>query len=466
MNLFLLFFLFFNYLIASEFEEVKTADAEKAPNFSNFSQSSREQYFEKIMGFDEDIIINLYKEKDYGAYNKYINEVLSVEEVELKNILLPTPLKKVITDFLPNFFLNNQINKKKFQTGFFEEISLKTLREVSYAKTTENAGTFNVIAGENTKNSSWFRHKLDIGAVQALSANKDAVFQVASNFSALEPTGTSHVPESGVTEYIYDHTQGPFASISAAPGVIYRMYYIFYSSQTPAEQWRQTTDKQIKLLDIFEKDSLNLFPTKNGYVVWSSMEGDVSPSDINKIKIGYHGNIQVTFGFVLGNNQVEINDSSQIINQVFTAAIDFGGTNSFLRDNPQAIKRGKLILDAAYEGTIKAAALHGKRKVFLTLIGGGVFGNDWDWIAESIVKNEDFIKKSGLDVTLFVYNLNTAIGDVNSFKKQMVQMANKCNGKFLIYKENGIYELQLDSHMSEKLYELQIQLNVLSSSIK
>jgi len=65
--------------------------------------------------------------------------------------------------------------------------------------------------------------------MQADSENLGAVFQVASNFNALETTyATQNIDEHLLTSYIHDKTQGPFASISAAPGLLLRRYFPFY----------------------------------------------------------------------------------------------------------------------------------------------------------------------------------------------------------------------------------------------
>ena len=53
-----------------------------------------------------------------------------------------------------------------------------------------------------------------------------------------------------------------------------------------------------------------------------------------------------------------------------------------------ALRLGRLILEAAYEGTLLAALLHGLYGatpiVYLTLLGGGAFGNERQWIQDSI----------------------------------------------------------------------------------
>ena len=137
--------------------------------------------------------------------------------------------------------------------------------------------------------------------MQSQREYQDAVFQVASNFSALEPTSQTYFPEYGISNYVFDKTQGPFAAISATPGLIQRMYYAFYAPYTEPSMWRQTGDHQIELLGDTD------IPVKNGYIVIDdayikklSQEVDINAyfeSQLEHIKIGFQGGTQVTFGF-------------------------------------------------------------------------------------------------------------------------------------------------------------------------
>ena len=77
-------------------------------------------------------------------------------------------------------------------------------------------------------------------------------------------------------------------------------------------------------------------------------------------------------------------------------------------------------LQAAYQGTIRAACAHDKQKVFLTIVGGGIFSNPLSWIAEAIKETLPFIK--GHDMQVYVVcrmnenNLNT---QEHSFLQQL-----------------------------------------------
>jgi len=77
----------------------------------------------------------------------------------------------------------------------------------------------------------------------------------------------------------------------------------------------------------------------------------------------------------------------------------------------------RLILEAAYEATICAAiqnsAATGNNKLFLTLLGGGTFGNETVWIL-------DAIKRA---LTLYIqYDLDVAIESYHSSNQSVQQL--------------------------------------------
>jgi len=61
------------------------------------------------------------------------------------------------------------------------------------------------------------------------------------------------------------------------------------------------------------------------------------------------------------------------------------------------------ILSAIENSRSQPESLSGKNKLYLTLIGGGVFGNEHSWITEAIYSCQDIIKQSGLEIYLIIY---------------------------------------------------------------
>ena len=61
---------------------------------------------------------------------------------------------------------------------------------------------------------------------------------------------------------------------------------------------------------------------------------------------------------------------------------------------------------AAAENMERHGGAGGSRRVFLTLLGGGVFGNPIDWIADAIEKACCKFSSSGLEVFIVSYARN------------------------------------------------------------
>ena len=85
------------------------------------------------------------------------------------------------------------------------------------------------------------------------------------------------------------------------------------------------------------------------------------------------------------NTQVTLGDSSYLISQAYCSALPVA-YSAFSVGLWQHFAR--MVLEVSYEATICAAILNrentSNNNVYLTLIGGGVFGNETDWIIDSI----------------------------------------------------------------------------------
>ncbi len=77
----------------------------------------------------------------------------------------------------------------------------------------------------------------------------------------------------------------------------------------------------------------------------------------------------------------------------------------------------RLVLEAAYEACFRAALLNrketGSAKLYLTLLGGGAFGNPQVWIFDAIARSLRLFKNSGLDVRIVSYgSLSSSVDDM------------------------------------------------------
>eukprot|EP01006_Ploeotia_vitrea_P026376 TRINITY_DN59361_c0_g1_i1.p1 TRINITY_DN59361_c0_g1~~TRINITY_DN59361_c0_g1_i1.p1 ORF type:complete len:396 (-),score=40.70 TRINITY_DN59361_c0_g1_i1:35-1084(-) len=286
--------------------------------------------------------------------------------------------------------------------GIFEQQLMKDLPQGE-----EGAGfTFNVIAGGMYGGNSG---NVEVGSLQAKPENCGATFQVASNFNCLEFTSSWDSATHGITRYIHDHTQGPAASISAAPATTYRNYFLKHTPKDSTQEFTGQLQQQINILDNYPKIRMH-----NGYIEFKN--GDNSPendpywktfdfSDNSLVKVGSHRNVQVTYGHKQGGRLVVQQDPNQRVHQVFTAAMSCPA-----RHGVEA-KIAQWVVRAAYEGTIRTAIrnrelhpeLPGSKKLFLSLVGGGVFCNPKEWIVDTLYELRPLLERSGLDVYLVVF---------------------------------------------------------------
>lgn len=304
-------------------------------------------WFEKITGF---------KERSYSETKKYL-------VFEDNTLYCP-------------------INDKRYDLGTFEIPSLATLRErvKSIPETIEDK-----------KRKGEIDFKLVHADAYHLHAHETAhgsVIQVASQFNLLEMPGMHVTPEDGVTGYRYDPTQGPACAMAAGPATIFRNYGIPIDGE-----YGQTKDRQINTLeDLVDELGLDGCAMVNGYAVCSRSFLERVSERINEanfdererlkglLRVGVHWHTTVT---AQGARE------GQRVTQVFCSALPIA-YNSIQGDDlwePFA----RLILEALYEATFCVATLNtrqtGNPHLYLTQVGGGVFGNPKNWIKDSVSAN-------------------------------------------------------------------------------
>lgn len=104
------------------------------------------------------------------------------------------------------------------------------------------------------------------------------------------------------------------------------------------------------------------------------------------------------------NTEVTINDNKQKVSQIYCSALPvaYCHTESFYWES-----FARAILEATYEATFYTALINMNNNnsniVYLTLVGGGAFGNEEYWIFESLKKAIDKFKNVPLDVRIVSY---------------------------------------------------------------
>lgn len=300
-------------------------------------------------------------------------------------------------------------NNKSFQFGELEVVSLEKLR----TKLFENKLKGKIKVSEIVANVQDLHRDLN---------NKNALFQAASQFNLLEMVGPNITPEKGVDIYERDFTQGPACAIACGAGTIYRNYFAKVNGKVG-----QTFENQIDCLsnvgEELSNEDLLLWKMSNGYALLSQ-EGLLNVNKqlgkLNKEKREYlKGKLKVG---VQWNTEVTISDEKQLVSQIYCSALPvaYSHIESFYWES-----FARVILEATYEATLYAAMIninkYSSNKVFLTLVGGGAFGNEKDWIVESLIKALEKFKNTPLDVKIVSYgNSNTLLKDaIINFSKEV-----------------------------------------------
>lgn len=104
------------------------------------------------------------------------------------------------------------------------------------------------------------------------------------------------------------------------------------------------------------------------------------------------------------HTQVTLDDCTHTVSQAYCSALPVG-----YLDHPHELwtEFARLVLEASYEATLCAALLNarqtGNTTVFLTLVGGGVFGNKTDWILDGLQRALALYRDAALDVAIVSY---------------------------------------------------------------
>lgn len=290
--------------------------------------------------------------------------------------------------------LRSLANDRTFAIGTFSTPTLAGLRERARgARRGELRVTHEVIG--------------DVLELHARPDNHGALFQVASQFNCLEFADPREVPEDGITEYASDPTQGPACSLAAAGATVYRNYFAPVRGIAG-----QTRDRQLDNLDELAAvlgEPGEHFEVRNGYT-WSDeqrlerlaevLAGHERETVLGAVKIGLQTDVGVTFA----RRFVEP-DRPATVSQAFCSALSCGYTRVGL-DHWEPL--ATLVLDAAYEATLWAAAIdaaegRGSGRVWLTFLGGGAFGNRPAWIGRAIGRALARLHGVALDVRIAHY---------------------------------------------------------------
>jgi hypothetical protein len=295
--------------------------------------------------------------------------------------------------------LSSRVNGARYGIGELELVSLKALRQKS-----QTAGHLSGRLKARVVTD-------DVRRLHGSPENSGTLFQVASQFNLLEMASPDVTPEFGVTGYQYDHTQGPACAIAAGAATIYRNYFVSVGGgrgQTAERQINGLSEIGTALSRRLSMPVDNLWSMRNGYALGmqpgleaigrhlETLSQDQTAILREKLHIGLHWDVEVT--------EADGPDRPTV-SQAFCSALPVAYSD-VPRDHWEPF--ASLILEAAYEATMWAAVINAQRSasnvVFLTLLGGGAFGNDGKWITAAIQRALKLMATFDLDVRLVSYS--------------------------------------------------------------
>ncbi|KAK3256264.1 hypothetical protein CYMTET_34593 [Cymbomonas tetramitiformis] len=259
----------------------------------------------------------------------------------------------------------------------------------------------------------------------------DGEFMTSSANNATYRIGTFETPSleelrcrgAGLLADLPGKLTGPACSICCGPSTAYRNYFHPLVGADGTLQYGQTAKNQVNnLQDLCEvlgnKPLGRYFDVKNGYTLAAdsglkNLNSNLSQVDSEGkerlkglLRVGVHWDAGVTSAKW---GTVQIRDEDQVVTQVFSSAcaVAYSGNNRALWA-PFA----SLVLDASYEATLWAAVInahrhngqHGSKIVYLTAVGGGVFGNSFEWIARALETTFKKFKNVDLDVRINMFS--------------------------------------------------------------
>ena len=362
--------------------------ASAAPSYSTvsgFSSAAQDTWFSRIYGFQE----------MFNETTSNVNRLMKLSKGTQERIYLT--------------YTDTFAHESKFDAG----IPL-------YKSTGVLVSEANHIISENPVQPriTYREINADVKKLHANPSLAGSLFQVASQFNSLEMVNPNYKPEKGITIYEHDRTQGPICAMACPTGTLYRNYFMMNMGRDKSRE-PQTETNQINTLEtIINKFKGSKFPVdfvvKNGYILPATIKDSATLNELlaNSLALEQMVDdvnyvIQEDVPVLLETNKQTPHKVSQIYCSGFPLAycISTAHNDGLLGPQEQAIINAhehgdgggvkwyaymnrnliKMITTAMYTATLSHAVnmtkTQGKRvKVFLTLVGTGVFGADTEFI--------------------------------------------------------------------------------------
>lgn len=238
--------------------------------------------------------------------------------------------------------------------------------------------------------------------------NAGAVFQVASQFNALEMVGPGVRPEDGIANYHKDKTQGPACAMCCPAATVFRNYFVGGEGQGGGRQ----IDGSADIGELVGNQNSAIWKMRNGYLMPSKrgtmgalggrLRADQALADavVSSLRVPVHWSTETAA-------PRRKDREPHMVCQVFNSAVPVAYTKT-LATSSEWRPFAQLVLNGAYEAVLLIAAIKAREEqrrvpVFLTCVGGGAFGNRSMWIAAALERALKLVRDEPLDVNLVFY---------------------------------------------------------------
>lgn len=273
----------------------------------------------------------------------------------------------------------------------------------------------------------------DVSQLESDEFNNGAAFQVASNGNAYcSIWGRVVEPK----KLFRDRTQEAYAILPTLPAAKVRYDAVKDSAH---KDWQDSSGEQISLLVYDEtkkskkpmlvldktknESTEHLFKFKNGYVAFNTSKleqiEDGFEAETYVQLCAYHKDAPVVLKKAANGTWYHEPKSTLKVDHIISAAVNLGEnvtgiSNGYccgktLQNNKDAQAIAQKVLETSYEHAILLAAFHKKKKLYLTLLGGGVFENKRIWILRAIIGAVEKHKHILGDMQIFIVDFNGAL---------------------------------------------------------
>eukprot|EP00759_Apiculatamorpha_spiralis_P021579 PhF_6_TR26284/c1_g1_i2/m.37662 len=264
-----------------------------------------------------------------------------------------------------------------------------------------------------------------VGESGALHFDKDfegAVFQAASQFNCLEFPSPHNTPEEGITQYMYDRTQGPACAIACPAGTAFRNYLHPLNGKIGQQRDNQINTLADVTAFLTDDQPLKYYEVKNGYIDTTNEKLQELNAKLSNKEVYSAAKDKLRIG-VQWETEVVGSDPVQYVTQTYNSACSVGYSAN---TEPKFwAPFATMVLEASYEATFWVAVIENSlrakkglatRPVLLTKVGGGVFGNDQVWIKKAIKDGMETVRGAGASLTARIVHFRSIEPGYEDFK--------------------------------------------------